>query len=207
VDVYLEQGAKRVFAVAVEWPGWARAGRTQEDALTALLGYADRYRAAIGAVAGAPDAPQSKADLQVVERLAGNATTDFGAPGVVPKLDRAPLAAQELQRLIEIHAACWAFFEHAAHSAKGRRLAPAGPRGGGRSLAKIRAHVAEAETAYVRATGGRTDFEATLRARAAGELPDRGPRGGIRWPARYAVRRSCWHLLDHGWEIEDRLSG
>ena len=41
--------------------------------------------------------------------------------------------------------------------------------------------------------------------RARGELPDVGPRGGKRWPAPYAIRRSAWHALDHAWEIEDRL--
>jgi len=25
------------------------------------------------------------------------------------------------------------------------------------------------------------------------------------WPARYYVRRAAWHVLDHAWEIEDRL--
>jgi hypothetical protein len=41
--------------------------------------------------------------------------------------------------------------------------------------------------------------------RNAGELPDFGPRGGERWPALFAIRRSAWHALDHAWEIEDRL--
>ena len=40
---------------------------------------------------------------------------------------------------------------------------------------------------------------------ARGELPKRGPRGGIRWPARYFARRVAWHELDHAWEIEDRI--
>jgi hypothetical protein len=38
-----------------------------------------------------------------------------------------------------------------------------------------------------------------------GDLPERGPRGGIIWPARFFVRRVAWHVLDHAWEIEDRL--
>jgi len=25
-----------------------------------------------------------------------------------------------------------------------------------------------------------------------------------RWPARYAIRRIAWHVLDHAWEIEDK---
>lgn len=32
-----------------------------------------------------------------------------------------------------------------------------------------------------------------------------GPRGGKRWKPRYYVRRSAWHILDHAWEIEDRV--
>jgi hypothetical protein len=27
---------------------------------------------------------------------------------------------------------------------------------------------------------------------------------GGRWPLRYAVRRSAWHVLDHAWEVEDK---
>jgi len=43
-----------------------------------------------------------------------------------------------------------------------------------------------------------------LVARARGELPDFGPRGGSRWSPRFAVRYAAWHTLDHAWEIEDR---
>jgi hypothetical protein len=25
------------------------------------------------------------------------------------------------------------------------------------------------------------------------------------WPPRYFVRRVAWHVLDHAWEIEDRI--
>jgi hypothetical protein len=44
-----------------------------------------------------------------------------------------------------------------------------------------------------------------LRASAQGEIPTKGPRGGVRWTARYFVRRIAWHTLDHAWEIDDRL--
>lgn len=44
-----------------------------------------------------------------------------------------------------------------------------------------------------------------LASAAAGEIPARGPRGGLRWPPRYFVRRVAWHVLDHAWEIEDRI--
>jgi hypothetical protein len=44
-----------------------------------------------------------------------------------------------------------------------------------------------------------------LQASVQGELPTHGPRGGKMWTARYFIRRSIWHLLDHAWEIEDRI--
>jgi hypothetical protein len=44
-----------------------------------------------------------------------------------------------------------------------------------------------------------------LRAAARGEFPLLGPRGGRRWTPRYFVRRDAWHVLDHVWEIEDRI--
>ena len=44
-----------------------------------------------------------------------------------------------------------------------------------------------------------------LASAARGEMAARGPRGGIRWTPRYFVRRVALHVLDHMWEIEDRL--
>jgi hypothetical protein len=44
-----------------------------------------------------------------------------------------------------------------------------------------------------------------MEAAAQGLTPKVGPRGGKRWSPRYFVRRCAWHLLDHAWEIEDRL--
>ena len=51
VDVVLEVGAKRVFARAVDWPGWCRSGRTEEAAVEALAAVRDRY-APVAAAAG-----------------------------------------------------------------------------------------------------------------------------------------------------------
>jgi hypothetical protein len=216
LDVYLEVGAKRVFACAADWPGWARAGRDENAALTALVEYGPRYRAALGNPRGLK-LPAATDELRVVERLEGNATTDFGAPGVIPTVDKEPTDAAELDRLLSLLRSAWAAFDAAAEAAHGHDLAPSGPRGGGRSLAKLSDHVVEAEAAYVRGLGGRPDdraawpevqkaFIAAAEARARGELPDAGPRGGRRWPARFAIRRSAWHSLDHAWEIEDRLA-
>jgi hypothetical protein len=45
----------------------------------------------------------------------------------------------------------------------------------------------------------------TLGPAARREVPPQGPRGGSRWTPRYFVRRAAWHILDHAWEIEDRV--
>ena len=115
--------------------------------------------------------------------------------------------------------AAWEALDRAVEGAAGLALRM-GPRGGGRDLVKMVAHVLGAEQAYVRSLGAATPrlpsdpFEArgplrsaaidALRARVRGDVPDFGERGGRRWQARYFVRRAAWHVLDHAWEIEDR---
>ena len=214
--VYLEVTKRRTFACAVDWPGWCRAGKTEDEALDALLEYGTRYKKALGKTADKLEVPASRADVEVVERLKGNATTEFGAPGVIADLDRAAVTDKQLDDLFELLDDAWQAFARAARKAEGKTLAPSGPRGGGRSRSKMVDHVAEADGAYVRAVGGKVDggsdwksVQKAMReacvARAHGELPEKGPRGGDRWPARFAIRRSAWHALDHAWEIEDRL--
>jgi hypothetical protein len=219
IDVYLEIGRKRVFSAALGWPGWCRSGRDEASALRALVEYGPRYGAAIGkAVDGFAPAKDAK-DLNLVERLEGDATTDFGAPHVPSKLDSEPLDDRELDRLSKLLQASWQKFDSAAQAASSTTLRT-GPRGGGRDVPKMRAHVLESDASYVAQLGGRfrpsgrgpaTDMKGvrqafldTLAARVRGELPTVGARGGLRWSPRYAIRRSAWHALDHAWEIEDR---
>jgi hypothetical protein len=213
VEVALEIGRKRTFASALAWPGWCRGGRDEEAALEALLAYGPRYAVALG---GTPrfSPPRTLGAFEVVERIAGDATTDFGAPGRPPSADAEPIAARELGRLVTVLRACWAAFDAAAEAAAGSPLR-SGPRGGGRDVVKIRAHVLDSDGAYLTTFGGKapggTDpqavrdaFVEALGARARGELPDVRPRGGARWSARYALRPSAWLALDHAWEIQDR---
>lgn len=218
-DVYLEVGKKRTFAGAVEWPGWCRHGRTGEEALAALLEYGPRYRAALARTKLGFVAPTGLEQLVVVERLVGNATTDFGAPGVPPSADAdRSCDAAELRRFETILRAGWRAFDAAVEAARGKTLTT-GPRGGGRSLDGIVSHVLEADALYVRGAGWRAPAEAepdermaamrraildALSASAAGQVPLRGPRGGTRWTARYFVRRVAWHVFSHAWEIERR---
>src|SRR3954470_10312746 len=92
IPVYLEIGSKRTFAVAVEWPGWARIGRTEAEALESLAAYGTRYARSMGSAAGQLLAPIDPPAFEVVERLTGNATTDFGAPDAIPTADTQPVA-------------------------------------------------------------------------------------------------------------------
>src|SRR5207244_6172851 len=80
IAVYLEVTRKRTFAGAIEWPGWCRSGTTPEDALEALFAYRDRYARALTHSRLGFAAPASLDQFDVVERLKGHATTEFGAP-------------------------------------------------------------------------------------------------------------------------------
>jgi hypothetical protein len=211
--VALELGSKRVFASAVDWPGWSRSAREEDGAIETLRAYAPRYAEVVSGIRGSASIKAARA-FDVVERLRGGSGTNFGVPGEPPSADAKPIDGRELARLVRILRACWNAFDVAADAATGSTLRK-GPRGGGRDLAKIRAHVQEADGAYLTSLGGRPPrgadhvairgvFVEACGARARGELPDVGPRGGSRWTARYAVRRSAWHTIDHAWEIEDR---
>lgn len=220
ITVYLEARTKRIFAGALDWPGWSRGGTDEHTALQALVDYGPRYAAAVASARLGFKAPKDAAEFRVVEHLLGNSSTDFGVPAVPPSYDKRPLSDKELARLKALLQGCWSAFDASA-SAAGSSTLKKGPRGGGRDIARMRAHVLEGDGSYlvqlggryqvqgkntaVAMTGVRETFLDALAARVRGELPGEGPRGGVRWPPRYAVRRSAWHALDHAWEIEDRV--
>jgi hypothetical protein len=219
VPVYLERGAKRTFAGALDWPGWCRPGPNETDALAALLAYGPRYAAMLRGTRLGFVAPKNLAQLSVVERLPGTPTTDFGAPAVPPTVDHERSCdSATLRRFARILRAGWRAFDNAVEAARGRTLAT-GPRGGGRPLDAIVSHVTDADAGYLAAVGWkapkaarprervaatREAILAALEASAAGEIPAKGPRGGSRWTARFFVRRVAWHVIAHVWEIERR---
>ena len=85
--VYLEVGGRKVFACALDWPGWCRAGRDEEAAPAALAAYGPRC-APVAARAGVPfGAARQATGLRVVDRVNGSGRTDFGAPDAVPGVD------------------------------------------------------------------------------------------------------------------------
>ena len=218
IRVIVETGTTRVFASAADWPGWARGARDEEAALATLLAYAPRYGSVVSRTGLGFVAPVDATSLRVDQRVRGNATTDFGAPGVPARSDVAAIGDPELARLRTLLAAGWQAFDAGVEGARGKVLRP-GPRGGGRTLTAMIKHVRDAEALYVSALGwpfktsetGRARLEATraavlegLAASARGEIAPKGPRGGIRWKPRFFARRLVWHALDHLWEIEDR---
>jgi len=211
VDVYLECGAKRVFACALEWPGWCRSGRTEELALDSLANYGPRY-AVVTALAGVVFDGSGNPRFEVRERLVGNATTDFGAPGAVSSADHKQLTGNEAARFVSILRAAWSVLDQVLERSPAELRK--GPRGGGRDRDAIAEHVVAAEYAYARKLGLRGFRQPTASDPGAVEAmrnviaeavlaPDR-PVLDQAWPPRYAARRISWHVLDHAWEIEDR---
>ncbi|MEV0820694.1 hypothetical protein [Nonomuraea rubra] len=203
--VYLELGPKKVFACALDWPGWCRIDKGEEAALDRLIDYVPRYRV-IAERAGLAFTP---GDPQVVARVQGTSTTDFGVPYEVPDLDLEPLPGEEAERGVALLRAAWELFDEAAAVAPEELRK--GPRGGGRDRTKIVDHVTEAERAFARKAGVRHkpftsagDRDA-MRAELA-EVLSRPwePPQVTGWPPRYALRRIAWHVIDHLWEIEDR---
>lgn len=207
--VLLEVGKRRTFAAALDWPGWVRSGKTPEAALTELDAYAERF----GAVASrACITFRDHHDFDVVEEVSGNGTTDFGAPDAIAASDHDSWDNDaELERHLAILTASWDLLDEVATT-----VSPSlrrGPRGGGRDRDQVVAHVIAAEASYVRRIGVRhrapdpadhaavealrNDVLASLRTPPA-SIP------GKPWPARYAIRRVTWHVLDHVWEIEDK---
>jgi hypothetical protein len=210
--VYLEVAMKRTFACAVEWPGWCRSGKTEELAIETLGVYAERYSAVVAA-AGV-DFPSGAGDgFDIVERLSGNATTEFGAPGVVPRVDSTALQDRTAKQFAAIATASWDLLDRVAATAPAELRK--GPRGGGRDRDKVVQHVVSAEAGYARMIGVRhrepdmADRAAVAALRQAiieviGRASDGSPAREKGWPVRYAARRITWHVLDHVWEIEDR---
>lgn len=208
--VVLEIARKKSFASALDWPGWCRPGSTAEESLQVLADYAPRYQIVAG-LAGYGGIQEIAEDLDVIEKLEGDPTTEFGAPNIHAAAEDAFMTTEECERQLALLQACWTFFDDVA--ARVSEELQKGPRGGGRNRTDIINHVNEAQRYYVTQLGVRakkgsliTDeaisahHEAIIVALREHNRNQQHPR----WPLRYVIRRAAWHVLDHAWEMEDK---
>jgi hypothetical protein len=220
VRVVLEVAPKRTFASALDWPGWSRGAKTEDDALQALLAYAPRYARVTKRAKVAFAAPATLRGIEVVERVEGGTSTEFGIPAAAVAGDDAEISAREIKRLLRLLRAAWATFDVTAAWNQGAQLT-LGPRGGGRQVPKMMEHLRDADAGYLTQLGSRAPdtagasvenalarlrdaFVEAATARAAGTRLADPNKVRRPWSPRYAIRRSAWHALDHAWEIEDR---
>jgi hypothetical protein len=201
--VYLEVAPKRTFACSYEWPGLCRSGRTEEEAIETLDAYRDRYRE-VADLAGVRFPARSP--LEVVDRIPGSATTEFGAPGEIPDADWGVRPAARARRDAALVQASWVLLEQVVATAPATLRK--GPRGGGRDRDQIDDHVTNAEQAYAHKLGVRTkgeELRSDLLAVIGRPSPASEPKAKPKvWPAAYCARRVAWHVLDHAWEIQDK---
>lgn len=196
--VYIETGGKKTFASAADWPGWSRSGKDEHAAVEALRAYAPRY-AGVAELAGV-DFPSDGGELNVVERVTGSASTDFGVPGTPARNETDKgLSQAETKRLVTLLEACWKYLDQVR--AKAPDELRKGPRGGGRDREKMYQHVLDAEVAYAAQVG----LKLKQPDRKAFKQALLDPHPDTKWPVAYAIRRTAWHALDHAWEMEDRI--
>ena len=208
---------KRWVAIAADWPGLERGGKTEAAALEKLGRYVPRYLP-VATRAGLASAFAAQTAVEVIDRYAGTGSTDFWGISFAPSpLDRLPFDAPAFDRQVRLLRAAWAEFDETAARVSAE-LRP-GIRGGGRSRDEIVRHVLATE-------GG--DF--SRRVKAMSELEDLRTPAGLaahrdrfveamrawyregkplgRWTIPYLLRHAAYHVLDHAWEMQDRdLSG
>lgn len=64
--VAIEAGARKVFASALDWPGWSRSARTEAEAVEVLLAYAPRYAIVAGGIKSRAPDPGDRAAVQAI---------------------------------------------------------------------------------------------------------------------------------------------
>ena len=214
IRVTLEIGpkGKKAVAVAADWSGLERGGKTEEAAIERLLSYGPRY-AAVTKLAGMKAPFATTPIVDVVERYPGTGSTDFwGISFAFSDIDQQAMSGEALERELTLMRACWAFFDgvRSRVSAEMKR----GPRGGGRDRDQIVRHIFANEQDWAKKLGVVTPDEAMLTDKgmkahrdaycnAIRGLHSQGKMART-WPLRYLIRHTAYHALDHAWEMEDR---
>lgn len=213
--VIVETGpkGKKVAAYAPDWPGLTRGDKTEDAVLERLVAYIPRY-APVVALAGLEAEYGSPAGLEVDHRLTGTGSTDFwGISFARSDFDKQPMSSDELERDLSLLQASWTYFDDVR-----ARVSPElqkGPRGGGRDRDKIVRHVFGAQLNWERQLGMSTPIETLYtddglrdhretyckRIRELHAGVGKLPRN---WTARFMIRFTAYHTLDHAWEMEDK---
>jgi hypothetical protein len=204
---------KRWVAVAADWPGLERGGKTEDAAVEKLASYVSRYlpvakRARLGTDLA------NQTELQIIGRYRGVGSTDFWGISFAPSpLDREPFDAPTFDRQARLLRAAWAEFDETAARVSAE-LRP-GPRGGGRSRDRIIQHVTGQEGAdFSKRVGVPADYGDLPTPAELAEHRDRFVKAMRAWYAEgkplgswtipYLLRHTAYHVLDHTWEMQDR---
>jgi len=206
---------KKVVAVAPDWPGLARGAKTEEAAIERLLTYVPRY-VPVAKLAGMEAAFPTTTTADVIEHYPGTGSTDFwGISFAFSSIDKQAMSDDALERELTLMRACWAFFDDVRSrvSAEMQR----GPRGGGRDRDRIVRHTFAAEQDWAKGVGVVTSDDMMLTGEglrthrdaychAIQDYHSQGKSAGkvAKWPLRYLIRHTAFHMLDHAWEMEDK---
>jgi len=207
---------KRWVAIAADWPGLERNGKSEDEAVEKLFSYVPRYlavarRAGLGAQL---EGESSKAEI--VGHHTGTGSTDFWGISFAPSPeDQGAVDDATFERNIALLRAAWAEFDEVAG-----RVSPdlrPGARGGGRTRDQIVRHVLVVEGEdFAKRVKAMTDFEdpasrtqelrAAHRERYVAAMREWRAEGKPlgKWTIPYLLRHSAYHVLDHTWEMEDR---
>jgi len=217
VRVVVQHGPrdKKVAAVAIDWPGWSRGGKTAGDAIDTLEAYRERYRPIADRAVRAAEL-DAAGDLEVVEDHVGTGSTDYWGISFAPSsFEHGPMSDESLDRMLGLLEAAWSHFDDVASRASAEMAK--GPRGGGRDRDQIIRHVLLWEQADLARKVGvetpvdegaspeglrihREPFLAALR-----EYGSEGRLGrGRNWTIPLLIRHTAFHALDHAWEMEDK---
>src|SRR4051812_37924744 len=205
--------AKRWVAVAADWPGLERGGKTEDEAVEKIARYVPRYlpvakRVRLGSELATQKVPH------IIGRYVGTGSTDFWGISFAPSpLDRKPFDAPLFERKVRLLRAAWAEFDETAARVSAE-LRP-GVRGGGRSRDRLVRHGMATEGGdFSRRVGVPSELE-DLRKRGQlarhrdrfveamrGWYAEGKPLGN--WTIPYLLRHTAYHVLDHTWEMQDR---
>ena len=204
---------KRWVAVAADWPGLERGGRTEDEAVEKVVRYMARYLPVAKRV-GLDAELAGQVEPEIIGRYPGVGSTDFWGISFAPSpLDRGPFDAPTFDRRVGLLRAAWAEFDETAARVSAE-LRP-GVRGGGRPRDRIVRHVLFTEgDDFAKRVKAKAELEDLLTPDGLARHRDRfvdamrawyaegKPLGN--WTIPYLLRHAAYHVLDHTWEMQDR---